>query len=208
MLVARTFAQNKLALIGVAVVVIIVILFSFIGPLVDHTDQINPNLIAVNLGPGGGHPLGTDSSGFDILGRLMKGGQSSIEVGIAVGLVSTVAGLIYGAIAGYFGGGLDSVLMRIVDIGLAIPIVFLFIFMAQIYKPEPDAPDRAADVRLLADPGPPRPRGDAEPANARVRAGRPGDGRALVADHPPPHHPEHHRRDHGHGHVPDRRTRS
>ena len=80
-LVARTFAQNKLALIGVAVVVII-ILFSFIGPIVDPTDQIDPNLIAVNLGPGAGHVLGTDSNGFDILGRLMKGGQSSIEVGI------------------------------------------------------------------------------------------------------------------------------
>jgi peptide/nickel transport system permease protein len=133
-LVARTFAQNKLALIGLAVV-LFVILFSFIGPLVYPTDQLNPNLIAVNMGPGGGHPLGTDSSGFDILGRLMKGGQSSIEVGIVVGLVSTIAGLIYGAIAGYFGGGLDGVLMRIVDIGLAIPIVFLFIFMAQIYKP-------------------------------------------------------------------------
>jgi peptide/nickel transport system permease protein len=133
-LVLRTFAQNKLALIGVAVVVII-ILFSFLGPVLDHTDQLNPNLIEVNLGPGGSHPLGTDSSGFDILGRLMKGGQSSIEVGIAVGLVSTIAGLIYGAIAGYFGGALDSVFMRIVDIGLAIPIVFLFIFVAQIYKP-------------------------------------------------------------------------
>lgn len=133
-LVGRTFAQNKLALIGVGVV-IFVILFSFIGPLVYHTDQLNPNLIAVNQGPGGGHPLGTDSSGFDILGRLMKGGQSSIEVGIAVGIVSTVAGLIYGAIAGYFGGGLDGVLMRLVDVGLAIPVVFLFIFMAQIYKP-------------------------------------------------------------------------
>jgi peptide/nickel transport system permease protein len=133
-LVARTFAQNRLALIGLGVV-LFVILFSFLGPLIYHTDQINPNLIAVNLGPGGGHPLGTDSSGFDILGRLMKGGQSSIEVGIAVGLVSTVAGLIYGAIAGYFGGALDGVLMRLVDVGLAIPIVFLFIFMAQIYKP-------------------------------------------------------------------------
>jgi peptide/nickel transport system permease protein len=133
-LVGRTFAQNKLAMIGVAIV-IIVILFSFIGPIIYPTDQINPNLISVNLAPGAGHPLGTDSSGFDILGRLMKGGQSSIEVGIIVGLVSTVAGLIYGAIAGYFGGALDGVLMRLVDIGLAIPVVFLFIFMAQIYKP-------------------------------------------------------------------------
>jgi len=133
-LVARTFAQNKLALVGLGVV-LFVILFSFIGPIIYPTDQLNPNLINVNLAPGSGHPLGTDSSGFDILGRLMKGGQSSIEVGIAVGIVSTVAGLIYGAIAGYFGGGLDGFLMRLVDIGLAIPIVFLFIFMAQVYKP-------------------------------------------------------------------------
>ena len=133
-LVAHTFAQNKLALVGVAVVVIIIV-FSFIAPLLYKTDQINQNLIAVNMGPGGGHPLGTDSSGFDILGRLMEGGQSSIEVGIVVGLVSTLAGLIYGAIAGYFGGALDGVLMRLVDVGLAIPVVFLFIFVAQIYKP-------------------------------------------------------------------------
>jgi peptide/nickel transport system permease protein len=133
-LVARTFAQNKLAILGLIIIGLIV-LFSFIGPLIYHTDQLNPNLANVNLAPGGGNPIGTDASGFDILGRLMEGGQSSIEVGIAVGLVSTIAGLIYGAIAGYFGGALDSVLMRLVDIGLAIPIVFLFIFMAQIYKP-------------------------------------------------------------------------
>jgi peptide/nickel transport system permease protein len=133
-LVGRTFAQNKLAMIGVSVVVA-VILFSFIGPLVYHTDQLNPNLIAVNLAPGGGYPLGTDSSGFDILGRLMEGGQSSIEVGIAVGVVSTVAGLIYGAVSGYFAGAVDGILMRFVDVGLAIPVVFLFIFMSQVFKP-------------------------------------------------------------------------
>jgi peptide/nickel transport system permease protein len=133
-LVGRTFAQNKLAMIGVGVI-IAVVLFSFIGPLIWKTDQIDPNLLITNQGPGGGHPLGTDPSGFDILGRLMEGGQSSIEVGIAVGVISTVFGLIYGAIAGYFGGALDGILMRLVDVGLAIPVVFLFIFMAQIYKP-------------------------------------------------------------------------
>jgi peptide/nickel transport system permease protein len=133
-LVARTFAQNKLALIGVAAVVVI-LAFSFIGPLVYHTDQLNPNLLDVNLGPGGSHSLGTDSEGFDILGRLMEGGQSSIEVGLAVGLIATVFGLIYGAVAGFLGGAVDGLLMRLVDIGLAIPVVFLFIFMAQVYKP-------------------------------------------------------------------------
>jgi len=133
-LVARTFAQNRLAIIGVGFV-ILVTLFSFVGPLIYHTDQLNPNLTNVNLAPGGGYPLGTDSSGFDILGRLMEGGQSSIEVGLAVGIIATLFGLIYGAVSGFFGGAVDGVLMRIVDVGLAIPVVFLFIFMAQVYKP-------------------------------------------------------------------------
>jgi peptide/nickel transport system permease protein len=133
-LLLRTFAQNKLAIIGVVVVVLITV-FSFIGPLIYSTDQLNPNLSAVNLPPGGGYPLGTDSSGFDILGRLMQGGQSSIEVGLAVGIFSTLFGLIYGAISGFVGGWFDGLLMRIVDIAYAIPIVFLFIFMAQVFKP-------------------------------------------------------------------------
>ena len=132
--VARTFAQNRLAIVGVGVVVL-VILFSFVGPLIYHTDQLNPDLVNVNLPPGAGHPLGTDAAGFDILGRLMKGGQSSIEVGLAVGFIATLFGLIYGAVSGFFGGAFDGVLMRLVDVGYAIPVVFLFIFMAQIFKP-------------------------------------------------------------------------
>ena len=133
-LVARTFAQNRLAILGVGVVLAIT-LFSFVGPLIYHTDQVNPNLVEVNLAPARGHLLGTDASGFDILGRLMEGGQSSIEVGIAVGLIATLFGLVYGAVAGYFGKVVDGVMMRVLDVGLAIPIVFLFIFMAQVYKP-------------------------------------------------------------------------
>ncbi len=132
--VARTFAQNKLAIVGVGVVVLVT-LFSFLGPVFHPTDQLNPNLIAVNMAPGGGHVLGTDSEGFDILGRLMKGGQSSIEVGLVVGVIATLVGLIYGAISGFFGGALDAVMMRVVDVGYAIPVVFLFIFMAQVFKP-------------------------------------------------------------------------
>jgi peptide/nickel transport system permease protein len=133
-LVLRTFAQNKLAIVGV-VVVVLVTLFSFVGPLIYKTDQFNPNLLLVNMAPSSAHLLGTDSSGFDILGRLMEGGKSSIEVGLAVGFASTIFGLLYGAISGYIGGPVDGILMRLVDIGYAIPIVFLFIFMAQIFKP-------------------------------------------------------------------------
>ena len=133
-LLGRTFVQNRLAVLGVVLVVLIV-LFSFIGPLLYHTDQYSPNLLDTNLHPGGSYPLGSDNSGYDILGRLMLGGRSSIEVGLAVGFISTLFGLLYGAISGFFGKALDSIMMRVVDIGLAIPVVFLFIFMAQVYKP-------------------------------------------------------------------------
>jgi len=133
-LVGRTFMQNRLAIIGL-VVIVLLILFCYLGPVIYHTDQINDNLALANAGPSSGHLLGNDSNGYDIVGRLMEGGKSSLEVGFVVGIVSTFIGLIYGAISGYFGGFLDGVLMRLVDIGLAIPIVFLFIFMAQIYKP-------------------------------------------------------------------------
>ena len=134
LLVLRTFAQNKLAIIGVGVVVL-VILFSFVGPLIYPTNQTSTNIINNNLPPGAGHPLGTDEEGYDILGRLMYGGQSSIEVGLAVGIVSTLFGLIYGAVSGWFGGAVDSLMMRLVDVAYAIPVVFLFIFMAQVFKP-------------------------------------------------------------------------
>jgi peptide/nickel transport system permease protein len=133
-LVLRTFAQNKLAIIG-AILIIALIIFSFIGPLVYNTNQSTVNVLNENLRPGGSFPIGTDANGFDILGRLMKAGQSSIEVGLAVGFVSTIFGLIYGAISGYFGGIADAVLMRIVDIGLAIPIIVLFIFMSIVFTP-------------------------------------------------------------------------
>ena len=65
-----------------------------------HTDK---NLVLVNEPPGTKHPLGTDNLGYDILGRLMAGGQSSLEVGFAVALVATVIGVLYGVISGFFG---------------------------------------------------------------------------------------------------------
>jgi peptide/nickel transport system permease protein len=65
----------------------------------------------------------------------MVGGQSSLLVGIAVAVMATGFGVVYGVIAGYFGGPVDSVLMRIVDIVLAVPVVYLFIDLASEFKP-------------------------------------------------------------------------
>jgi peptide/nickel transport system permease protein len=133
-LVVRTFLENRLAVIGLSLVVIVAV-FCFIVPFFYHSNQIQVSLINTNLRPGAGHPLGTDENGYDILGRLMKGGQISLEVGFATAIIATAIGVIYGAVSGYFGKWVDTILMRIVDIGLAIPVVFLFIFLSLVYQP-------------------------------------------------------------------------
>jgi peptide/nickel transport system permease protein len=133
-LVLRTFTKNKLAVVGV-VIVVLMVLFCYIGPIVYPTDQVYTNIINSNEPPSLGHLFGTDNNGYDILGRLMVGGQSSIEIGLSVAIVATFFGVIYGAIAGFFGKVIDAIMMRVVDVLLAVPIVFLFIFVSTIITP-------------------------------------------------------------------------
>jgi peptide/nickel transport system permease protein len=133
-MIVRAFVENKLALVGL-IMVVAVALFCFVGPLLWHTNQINTNLFLVNKSPSAAHPLGTDDLGYDVLGRLMAGGQSSLEVGLAVALAATGIGVLYGVISGFAGGITDAVLMRFVDIILAIPVVYLFIDLASEFKP-------------------------------------------------------------------------
>src|SRR5215467_4949912 len=125
------FLENKLAVTGVAIFVAMVI-FCWLGPLVYHTDQIHVSLANANLAPGAGHPLGTNANGYDILGRLMSAGQISLTVGIAAAALATIIGVMWGAVAGYFGGVLDSVMMRIVDALLSIPVLFLALVVVAI----------------------------------------------------------------------------
>jgi peptide/nickel transport system permease protein len=133
-MILRAFAENKLALTGL-ILVVLVTLFCFAGPLFWHTDQVHVSLLDVNKPPSARHPLGTTDLGYDELGRLMVGGQSSLEVGLAVALVATGLGVLYGVISGFFGGVTDVILMRFVDIVLAIPVVYLFIDLASEFKP-------------------------------------------------------------------------
>ncbi len=133
-MILRAFAENKIALAGLIMVAVIA-LFCFAGPLFWHTNQVNTSLLLVNKPPTARHPLGTDDLGYDVLGRLMAGGQSSLEVGLAVALAATAIGVLYGVVSGFAGGAVDAVLMRIVDIILAIPVVYLFIDLASEFKP-------------------------------------------------------------------------
>jgi len=130
----EVFIENKLALVGLAILVIIVC-FCFIGPLFYHTNQVNTDLGIENQRPETGHPLGTDANGYDVLGRLMVGGQISLEVGFAAAVLATVVGTIWGAVAGYVGGFVDAVMMRIVDALLAIPTLFLALVVVSMFAP-------------------------------------------------------------------------
>jgi peptide/nickel transport system permease protein len=130
----RTFAGNRLGLAGLALIAALVAC-CFLGPLVYHSDQVHANLAATNLPPGAGHPLGTDDNGYDILGRLLLGGQSALEIGFAVAVLATVLGAAWGAVCGFAGGLVDAAMMRVVDIGLAIPAVFLLIFLSSVVRP-------------------------------------------------------------------------
>jgi peptide/nickel transport system permease protein len=130
----RTFTANRLAVLGIGLIGAIV-LFCFLGPLVYHTDQVYTNLAAANLPPSAAHPLGTDYLGYDELGRLMAGGQSALEVGLAAAVMASAVGVLWGAVAGYVGGVLDTVMMRIVDVVLSIPALFLLLFIATIIPP-------------------------------------------------------------------------
>ena len=133
-LIFEVFVQNKLAVIGVGIVVFMV-LFCFVGPLIYHTDQIHVNLNQTTVAPNIHHLLGTDNVGYDELGRLIQGGQTSLEVGLAAAMLATTFGVLYGAVAAFLGGWMDNLMMRVVDAFLAIPSLFLLLFLATIFVP-------------------------------------------------------------------------
>jgi peptide/nickel transport system permease protein len=128
------FLQNRLALAGL-VIVAGFLLFCFLGPVFYHTDQIATNVQIANQPPSLKHLLGTDSVGYDELGRLMAGGRITLLIALAVAVLATSIGLIWGCVAGVSRSAVDSLMMRIVDAALAIPGIFLLIFLNSILKP-------------------------------------------------------------------------
>ncbi len=132
----EVFAENKLALAGLAFIVFI-LLFCFVGPHVYVTNQTSTDLTDYLCKPSGAHLLGCDDLGYDELGRLMAGGQTSLEVGLAAAIVSALVGTLYGAISGFAGGFVDALMMRIVDAGLSLPSLMVIIILSVIFHPTP-----------------------------------------------------------------------
>lgn len=124
----RAFAQNRLAVAGLGLLVFFVLL-CYLGPLFYHGNVSVADVLHTNSPPVVGHPLGTDVTGFDVLGQLMVGGQASLEIGLLAAAIATIVGTLWGAIAGLVGGVVDGIMMRIVDVVLSIPLLFVILIV-------------------------------------------------------------------------------
>ena len=129
----RRFRRHKPAIIGLIALTLLV-LYAIGGPLFFSEKYANYNDTSERLkGPSNGHPFGTDSIGRDVLARTIYGGQISLLIGLTAVVVETILGILVGAMAGYYGGFIDSILMRVTEAMLNIPELFLLIVMAKYF---------------------------------------------------------------------------
>ena len=130
----KSFWRNPLA-VGGAVLLGFLILFSWLGPVVYPVNAFTTHLSQIVQAPTAAHVLGTDALGRDNLARLMLGGQISLIVGFAAAIAGVLIGVVYGLIAAQFGGWTDTLLMRFVDITLAIPSIYILLLLDAVLKP-------------------------------------------------------------------------
>jgi peptide/nickel transport system permease protein len=131
----RRFARHRLALIG-ACTIVFLILAAGIGPYINPYDDLHIDILH-RFQPTfvGAHLLGTDQLGRDMLARLEMAGRISLTVGFAAMLLSIAFGTIVGMVAGFYGGVIGSVLMRLVDAVLCFPSIFLLLTLAAFVEP-------------------------------------------------------------------------
>jgi len=144
----RRLLRNRLAVFGMIVVGIITIASVF-GPfLIKALTGLTPDYIPSDVSllrsipplraPDGSfswlHPMGTDNQGRDLLARVLQGGQISLMVGIISTLVSLLIGVSYGAIAGYLGGRIDNLMMRVVDVLYSLPYIIIVIVLLSVFR--------------------------------------------------------------------------
>ena len=133
-LAARAFKRNRIAVIGIMVVVG-VYLIALVTPLIaPHDPAAQASLVTARLvAPGGEYPLGTDHLSRDVFSRIMYGARISLSIGfVAVGISVTI-GTLLGAVAGYLGGWVDTVVMRFVDMVISFPRLVLLIAIAALF---------------------------------------------------------------------------
>jgi peptide/nickel transport system permease protein len=129
----QRFARHRLAVAGLIIVIVAVIIAALLPLLTLSPEAVD--LRAVRQPPSAAHPLGTDLIGRDVLSRVVNGARTSLAVGILAVCLYVVIGTLLGALAGYFGGWLDHVVMRLVDIVLSVPLLLMVIVFVSVVGP-------------------------------------------------------------------------
>jgi peptide/nickel transport system permease protein len=131
--VARNqFLSNKLA-VGCLIFLILVAAACIMAPLLTSYDPIKINIRLLNKAPSAEHLLGTDKGGRDIIARLLFGGQTTLKIAFTISIIVTAIGVTIGSISGYFGGKVDSALMRFTDFVLIFPFLIFIIVLKTIF---------------------------------------------------------------------------
>lgn len=125
----RRLKSNKVAMISITILMVLIIM-TIIGPYITGYSYKIGDTSAINSAPSKAHWFGTDQLGRDIFTRIWQAGRVSIVIGIVGALIDTVVGCIYGGISAYFGGKVDSIMMRIVEILVSIPYLIVVILIS------------------------------------------------------------------------------
>lgn len=130
------FLKNRLAVVG-AIVIFIVVLLAILAPWItsEHPSDTQMNLINRLAPPSGENWMGTDDYGRDIFSRLLFGARVSLMVGFLAMLGGIFIGTVLGSLAGYFGGRVDALIMRLVDVLISFPNIFLLILLIALFDP-------------------------------------------------------------------------
>lgn len=117
------------------IIIVMVFLLAMLAPVISPYDPDEINVKAILLGPSWQHWMGTDGLGRDVLSRMLFGGRISLLVGLVAVGISTAIGILLGAIAGYYRGWVDTLIMRLVDVMLSIPSFFLILAVIAFLTP-------------------------------------------------------------------------
>ena len=127
----RRFKENKVALLA-GIILLVLIFFIIFGPAISGYGYEKIDSGAINQGPSAAHWFGTDDLGRDLFARVWQAGRVSLLIGITGALVASLIGSIYGGIAAYFGGIVDDIMMRIVEVLLSIPYLLIVILISVV----------------------------------------------------------------------------
>lgn len=130
----KRFCKNKLAVLGLIVLVVVTIIVLVVPPLLPY-DEAQIDVVAFNAPPSEQHVLGTDTTGRDVLSRLLYGGRVSLFVGIISTLISVAIGIPLGLLAAFYRGWFETLVMRATDIFMTIPSTILILFLVSMFGP-------------------------------------------------------------------------